>query len=538
MTATHAASLAAARETREDAYREANTAAVEELQARLARAAAGGGEAALAKQRARGKLPVRDRIERVLDPASAFLELSPLAADGLYDGASPGAGIVTGIGRIGGREVVVVANDATVKGGTYFPMTVKKHLRAQEIALANHLPCLYLVDSGGAFLPLQSEVFADKEHFGRIFRNQALLSARGLRQVAVVLGSCTAGGAYVPAMCDEAVIVRGAGTIFLAGPPLVKAATGEEVTAEELGGADVHGRISGVVDYVVDDEPAALALARDLMSAPRLVAPAPPWQRAPIREPEEDPEDLLGLVPPDPRRPYDVRQVLRRVLDGSALREFKAEYGPTLVCGFGHLYGIPVGVLANNGVLFPESARKGAHFVMLCAQQRIPLLFFQNITGFIVGRQPEHEGVARDGAKMVAAVAVAQVPKITVMIGASYGAGNYAMAGRAYDPRFVFSWPSHRIAVMGGEQAAGVLTDIRRQSAGARGAALDEADLMAVRREVEARYAEEASPYFATARLWDDGIIDPRQTRPVVGLALATTLNAPIPATEYGVLRI
>ncbi|MEA2526157.1 MAG: 3-methylcrotonyl-CoA carboxylase beta subunit [Thermomicrobiales bacterium] len=520
------------------ADRSTNVAAVAELHERLASAAAGGGEAAQAKQRARGKLPVRERIERVLDPASPFLELSPLAAEGMYDGASPGAGIVTGIGRIGGREVVVVANDPTVKGGTYFPMTVKKHLRAQEIALANRLPCLYLVDSGGAFLPLQSEVFPDKDHFGRIFRNQAVLSAHGVRQVAVVLGSCTAGGAYVPAMCDEAVIVRGAGTIFLAGPPLVKAATGEEVSAEELGGADVHGRISGVVDYVAEDETEALALGRDLMSAPRPAPPPIPWQRETIREPEEDPEDLLSLVPTDPRHPYDVRGVLRRVLDGSKLREFKADYGQTLVCAFGHLYGIPVGVIANNGILFPESARKGAHFVMLCAQQRIPLLFFQNITGFIVGRKYEHEGVARDGAKMVAAVAVAQVPKITVMIGASYGAGNYAMCGRAYDPRFVFSWPSHRIAVMGGEQAAGVLTDIRRQSATARGVELDENALAAIRQEVEARYAEEASPYYATARLWDDGIIDPRQTRQVVGLALATTLNAPIPATEYGVLRV
>jgi 3-methylcrotonyl-CoA carboxylase beta subunit len=517
---------------------EKNVSAVAELQERLGRAAQGGGPAAHEKQRARGKFPVRERIERVIDPASPFLELSPLAAVGMYDDASPGAGIVTGIGRIGAREVVIVANDPTVKGGTYFPMTVKKHLRAQVIALANHLPCLYLVDSGGAFLPLQSDVFPDKEHFGRIFRNQAVLSAHGLRQVAIVLGSCTAGGAYVPAMCDEAVIVQGAGTIFLAGPPLVKAATGEEVSAEELGGADVHGRISGVVDYIAQDEPEALALARDLMSAPRPEPPPAPWQRELIREPEEDPEELLGLVPADPRRPYDVRQVLRRVLDGSKLREFKAEYGATLVCGFGHLYGIPVGVLANNGVLFPDSARKGAHFVMLCAQQRIPLLFFQNITGFIVGKRYEQEGVARDGAKMVAAVAVAQVPKITVMIGASYGAGNYAMCGRAYDPRFVFSWPSHRISVMGGEQAAGVLTDIRRDAARKQGAELDETKLAVIKREVEQQYEEEASPYFATARLWDDGIIDPRQTRQVVGLALATTLNAPIAATDYGVLRI
>ncbi|MBA3337799.1 MAG: methylcrotonoyl-CoA carboxylase, partial [Chloroflexia bacterium] len=416
---------------------QANRAAIAELERRMAAAAMGGGEAAQARARERGKLPVRERIERVLDPATPFLELSPLAADGMYDDASPGAGIVTGIGRIGGREVVIVANDPTVKGGTYFPLTVKKHLRAQEIAAANALPCLYLVDSGGAFLPLQSDVFADADHFGRIFRNQAMLSAAGLRQVAIVLGSCTAGGAYVPAMCDEAVIVRGSGTIFLAGPPLVKAATGEVVTAEELGGADVHGRESGVVDYIAEDETAALALARDLLRAPRPTPPTTPWQREPIREPNEDPAELLELIPPDPRHAYDVRGVLRRVLDASELREFKADYGTTLVCGFGHLYGIPVGILANNGILFPDSARKGAHFVMLCAQQRIPLLFFQNITGFIVGRQYEREGVARDGAKMVAAVAVAQVPKITVMIGASYGAGNYAMCGRAYDPRFV-----------------------------------------------------------------------------------------------------
>ncbi len=523
---------------RRSEIREANEAAVAELERRLSLAAAGGGGAAQAKQAARGKLPVRERIDRVLDPASPFLELSPLAAQGMYDGASPGAGIVTGIGRIGGREVVIVANNPTVKGGTYFPMTVKKHVRAQEIALENHLPCLYLVDSGGAFLPLQSDIFADKEHFGRIFRNQAVLSAHGLRQVAAVLGSCTAGGAYVPAMCDESVIVRGAGTIFLAGPPLVKAATGEEVSAEELGGADVHGRISGVVDYVADDEEEALRLARDLMSHPRPTPPLLPWQCVPIREPEESPEDLLSIVPPDLRHAYDARQVLRRVLDGSEVREFKADYGQTLVCGFGHLYGIPVGVLANNGVLFPETARKGAHFVMLCAQQRVPLLFFQNITGFIVGSKYEREGVARDGAKMVAAVAAAQVPKITVMIGASYGAGNYAMCGRAYDPRFVFSWPTHRIAVMGGEQAAGVLTEIRQRSAHNRGADLDAAALAALREEVEANYEEESSPYYATARLWDDGIIDPRQTRQVVGLALGTTLNAPIPATDYGVLRI
>jgi acetyl-CoA carboxylase carboxyltransferase component len=524
--------------TTDQTTRDINADAVAELERRLAAAAAGGGEAAHAKQAARGKLPVRTRIDLVLDPGSPFLELSPLAAEEMYDGASPGAGIVTGIGRIGGRETVVVANDPTVKGGTYFPMTVKKHVRAQEIAFANRLPCLYLVDSGGAFLPLQRDIFADRDHFGRIFRNQALLSAQGLRQVAAVVGSCTAGGAYVPAMCDESVIVRGAGTIFLAGPPLVEAATGERVTAEELGGADVHGRISGVVDYVADTEQEALAIARRLMMEPKRALPEPPWERAEIREPVEDPEDLLEIVPPDPRRPYDARQVLRRVLDGGELREFKADYGQTLVCGFGHVYGIPVGVLANNGVIFPETARKGAHFVMLCAQQKIPLLFFQNITGFIVGSKYEREGIARDGAKMVAAVAAARVPKLTVMIGASYGAGNYAMCGRAYDPRFVFTWPSHRISVMGGEQAAGVLTEIRRQALRKRGEEPDEAKLAAIRREVEGQYEEEASAYYATARLWDDGIIDPRQTRQVLGLALETTLNAPIEDTQYGVLRI
>jgi len=520
------------------ANREANLAAIAELRQRLQRAQAGGGERAHERQRSRGKLPVRERIERAVDPASPFLELSPLAAEECYDGEAPAAGLVTGVARIGGRPVMLVANDPTVKGGTYFPLTVKKHLRAQEIAFANRLPCLYLVDSGGAFLPLQSEVFPDRDHFGRIFRNQALLSAEGIRQVSVVLGPCTAGGAYVPAMSDEAVIVRGTGTIYLGGPPLVKAATGEEVTAEELGGADVHGRISGVVDYTVDDEASALSLAHDLLAEPRPAPPPLPFEREPVGEPQEDPEDILGIVPPDPRHYYDVREVLARILDGSRFREFKTDYGQTLVCGFGHLYGIPVGILANNGVLFSESARKGAHFVMLCNQQRIPLIFLQNITGFIVGKRYEHEGIARDGAKMVSAVAVAQVPKLTVMIGASYGAGNYAMCGRAYDPRFVFSWPTHRIGVMGGEQAAGVLVTIREQAAARRGEELDPERLAALRADVEGRYAAETSPYFATARLWDDGIIDPRQTRQVLGLALQTSLNAPIPETSYGVLRI
>ena len=520
------------------ANREANLRLIEELQQRLARARAGGGPKQHERQRSRGKLPVHERINRVVDPASPFLELSPLAAEDCYDGEAPAAGIVTGVGRIGGNEVVIVANDPTVKGGTYFPLTVKKHLRAQEIALANRLPCLYLVDSGGAFLPLQSEVFPDRDHFGRIFRNQAQLSAAGIRQISAVLGPCTAGGAYVPAMSDEAIIVRGTGTIYLGGPPLVKAATGEEVTAEELGGADVHGRISGVVDYVVDDEPAALSLARDILSTPKLAPPPLPWQREPIDEPEADPEEILGIIPPDVKHSYDPREVLARVLDGSRFREFKADYGQSLVCGFGHIYGIPVGILANQGVLFAESARKGAHFVMLCNQQRIPLLFMQNITGFIVGRRYEHEGIARDGAKMVAAVAVAQVPKITLMTGASFGAGNYAMSGRAYDPRFLFTWPTARIGVMGGEQAAGVLVTIREQAAKHRGATIDRDEIDELRQRVEARYDAETSPYFATARLWDDGIIDPRQTRQVLGLALHSALNAPIPETNYGVLRI
>lgn len=520
------------------ANRAANLQAIDELQQRLARVRMGGGERAQQRQRERGKLPVRERIDRVIDPASPFLELSALAAEDCYDGDAPGAGIVTGIGRIGGHEVIIVANDPTVKGGTYFPLTVKKHVRAQEIALANRLPCLYLVDSGGAFLPLQSEVFPDRDHFGRIFRNQALLSAAGLRQVSAVLGSCTAGGAYVPAMSDEAVIVRGAGTIFLGGPPLVKAATGEDVTAEELGGADVHGSISGVVDYVVDDEPAALETVRSIMATPRPSKPPLPWERQSVVEPVFDPEDLLGIVPPDPRHPYDAHEVLARILDGSQFRAFKADYGQTLVCGFGHLYGIPVGVLANNGVLFAESARKGAHFIMLCAQQRIPLLFIQNITGFIVGKRYEHEGIARDGAKMVAAVAAAQVPKITLITGASFGAGNYAMCGRAYDPRFLFTWPTSRIGVMGGEQAAGVLATIRERASVSRGESLDETLLEEMRAQVREQYDAETQPYFATARLWDDGIIDPRQSRQVLGLALQTSLNAPIPATDYGVLRI
>jgi 3-methylcrotonyl-CoA carboxylase beta subunit len=518
---------------RED-WREANLRSIEELRSRLDRVALGGGEASQERSRQRGKLPVRERIDRVLDPATPFLELSSLAAEEMYDGDAPGAGIVTGIGMVEGRQIVVVANDPTVKGGTYFPITVKKHLRAQEIAFQNRLPCLYLVDSGGAFLPLQSEVFPDREHFGRIFRNQALLSAHGIRQIAAVLGSCTAGGAYVPAMSDEAIIVRGAGTIFLGGPPLVKAATGEEITAEELGGADVHGRISGVVDYIANDEEHALQLARRTMAMPGRSLPALPWERIPTVDPIEDPDDILGLVPPDPRTPSDPRPLLRRILDGSRLDEFKRDYAETLVCGYGRLFGIPVGVVANNGVLFADSARKGAHFIMLCAQQKIPLLFVQNITGFLVGREAEHGGIARDGAKMVSAVAAAKVPKLTLITGASYGAGNYAMCGRGYDPRFLFMWPTARIGVMGGEQAAGVLATVGRSRDDQR--TPDEE--VTLRAETQARYEHETTPWFATARLWDDGVIDPRDTRTVLGLALETTLNAPIEDSPIGVLRM
>jgi len=518
---------------RED-WREDNLRLIEELRGKLAIAAAGGGPRAQERSRQRGKLPVRERIDRVLDPASPFLELSTLAANGMYDDDAPGAGIVTGVGLIDGREVVIVANDPTVKGGTYFPITVKKHLRAQEIARQNRLPCLYLVDSGGAFLPLHAEVFPDRDHFGRIFSNQAQLSAEGIRQVAAVLGSCTAGGAYVPAMSDEAIIVRGNGTIFLGGPPLVKAATGEEISAEELGGADVHGRISGVVDYIADSEEEALQIARRLMQTPPRTTPRLPWEILPTREPVEDPDDILGLVAPDPRTPYDPRPLLRRILDGSTLDEFKRDYAETLVCGYGRLFGMPVGIVANNGVLFADSARKGAHFIMLCAQQRIPLLFVQNITGFLVGREAEHGGIARDGAKMVSAVATAQVPKLTLITGASYGAGNYAMCGRAYDPRYLFSWPTSRIGVMGGEQAAGVLTSIGRS----RDAELSPDEAAARRAAVQERYEAETTPWYATARLWDDGVIDPRDTRTVLGIALRSTLNATIEDSPIGVLRM
>jgi acetyl-CoA carboxylase carboxyltransferase component len=517
---------------RQDWY-EANLELIDELRARLNRVAEGGGPRRRERDRERGKLPVRERIDRVLDPGAPFLELSPLAAEGMYGDEVPSAGIVTGVGLVDGRPVMVVANDPTVKAGTYYPQTVKKHLRAQTIALENRMPCLYLVDSGGAFLPLQSEVFPDREHFGRIFHNQAVLSSHGIRQIAAVLGSCTAGGAYVPAMSDEAIIVRGNGTIFLGGPPLVRAATGEEITAEELGGADVHGKISGVVDYIADDEEEALRIARRLLQVRDATPPPLPWERCAPCPPPGDPDDILGLVPPDPRTPSDPRPMLRYILDGGRLHEFKADYAETIVCGYAHLFGIPVGVLANNGVLFSDSARKATHFIMLCTQQRIPLLFVQNITGFLVGREAEHGGIARDGAKMVSAVATAKVPKITLVTGASYGAGNYAMAGRGYDPRFLFTWPTSRTAVMGGEQAAGVLITIR-----SRGEQLSPEEQAALEQEIRARYERETTPWFSTARLWDDGVIDPRDTRTVLGLALETCLNAPIEETRVGVLRV
>jgi acetyl-CoA carboxylase carboxyltransferase component len=495
---------------------------VAELAERAARARAGGPPEAVERHRARGKLTARERIERLLDPDSAFLELGALAAEGLYGGEAPAAGIVTGIGPIEGQECVVVANDATVKGGTYFPLTVKKHLRAQEVALENGLPCVYLVDSGGAYLPLQAEVFPDRDHFGRIFFNQARMSAEGIPQIAAVMGSCTAGGAYVPAMSDEAVIVRGTGTIFLGGPPLVKAATGEDVTAEELGGADVHARTSGVADhYAVDDEH-ALALVREVVASLSRTKPDPPWEVAEPEEPLHDPEELYGIVPEDYRVLYDVREVIARLVDGSRFHEFKALYGETLVCGFARIEGYPVAVLASNGVLFSESALKGAHFVELACQRRIPLVFLQNITGFMVGKAYEAGGIAKDGAKLVTAVACAEVPKFTVVIGGSFGAGNYGMCGRAFGPRQLWTWPNARISVMGGEQAAAVLSLV--------GSADPE--------EVRATYEREGSAYYATARLWDDGIVDPLDTRRALALGISASLNRPIPETRFGVFRL
>ena len=494
---------------------------VADLRERLAVARLGGPERSRQRHVERGKLLPRDRVDALLDPSSPFLELSPLAATGMYGDAAPGAGIITGIGRIAGRECVVVANDATVKGGTYYPMTVKKHLRAQEVALHNRLPCVYLVDSGGAFLPQQDEVFPDREHFGRIFFNQATMSGLGIPQIAAVLGSCTAGGAYVPAMSDEAIIVRDQGTIFLGGPPLVKAATGEEVTAEELGGGVLHARTSGVVDHLADDDAHALSMVRDIVDTfgPR---PAPPWERRPIVEPEHDPRELYDVVPVDGRTAYDVHEVITRLVDGGTFTPFKPDYGTTLVTGFARLHGHPVGIVANNGVLFRESALKGAHFVELCDQRGIPLVFLQNITGFMVGREYEAGGIAKDGAKMVTAVATTRVPKLTVVIGGSYGAGNYAMSGRAYSPRFLWMWPNARISVMGAEQAATVLGTVGSSEADG----------------VREQYERQGHPYYSTARLWDDGVIDPAETRTVLGLALSACANAPLDAPHFGVFRM
>ena len=507
------------------------------MRAKLAVAALGGPPKSRERHVSRGKLLPRDRVDGLLDPGSPLLEVAPLAADGMYDGDCPAAGIITGIGRVSGRECMIVANDATVKGGTYYPVTVKKHLRAQEIAAQNRLPCIYLVDSGGAFLPRQDEVFPDRDHFGRIFYNQATLSAAGVPQIAAVLGSCTAGGAYVPAMSDETVIVREQGTIFLGGPPLVKAATGEVVTAEELGGGDLHAKKSGVTDHLAHDDRDALRIVRRIVATlgPR---PEPPWEvRAPLDAPV-DQHELYDVVPVDSRIAYDVREVITRILDGGEFSEFKAEYGTTLVTGFGHIYGHPVGVVANNGVLFGESALKGAHFIQLCDKRSVPLVFLQNISGFMVGRDYEAGGIAKHGAKMVTAVACARVPKLTVVIGGSFGAGNYSMCGRAYSPRFLWMWPNARISVMGGDQAAAVLATIRRDQAEARGedwSPEQEAEFTAPIRE---QYEAQGSPYYATARLWDDGVIDPRETRRVLGLALESARHAPLPPVRYGVFRM
>ncbi|SEB96616.1 3-methylcrotonyl-CoA carboxylase beta subunit [Nocardioides exalbidus] len=512
---------------------------VDDLRARLARVRQGGSEAARQKHTDRGKLLVRDRVDRLLDPGSPFLELAPLAGYGMYgkdgdDYAVPSAGVVGGIGLVSGLPCVVVANDATVKGGTYYPMTVKKHLRAQTIAAENHLPCIYLVDSGGAFLPMQDEVFPDREHFGRIFFNQANMSAQGIPQIASVMGSCTAGGAYVPAMSDETVIVRNQGTIFLGGPPLVKAATGEVVTAEDLGGGDVHARTSGVVDHLADDDAHALAIVRSIVDTLPAATPARVPATGPtgeVEEPHEPPESLYDVVPTDTRTPYDVREVITRLVDGSRFHEFKKLYGDTLVCGFARIHGHEVGIVANNGILFSESALKGAHFIELCNQRRIPLVFLQNITGFMVGREYENKGIARDGAKLVTAVACSVVPKFTVVIGGSFGAGNYGMCGRAYDPRFLWMWPNARISVMGGEQAASVLATVRTDLE-------DEAAVEAFKAPIREQYETQGSPYYASARLWDDGIIDPADTRRVLGMALVATSYAPIPEPSYGIFRM
>jgi 3-methylcrotonyl-CoA carboxylase beta subunit len=521
---------------------QAMQALVADLQGRITQAQNGGGEAARAKHVARGKLLPRDRVQMLLDPGTPFLELSPLAAWGMYpdrDGSdsAPCAGLIAGIGRVSGVDCMIVCNDATVKGGTYYPLTVKKHLRAQEIALQNRLPCIYLVDSGGANLPNQDEVFPDRDHFGRIFFNQANLSAQGIGQIAVVMGSCTAGGAYVPAMSDESIIVRNQGTIFLGGPPLVKAATGEVVTAEDLGGGDVHTRLSGVVDHLAENDMHALAIARNTVKNLNQAHCKPAVTLAPVA-PRFDATELYGVIPVDTRKPFDVREIIARIVDGSEFDEFKSRYGTTLVCGFARIEGMPVGIIANNGILFSESALKGAHFIELCCQRKVPLVFLQNITGFMVGRKYENEGIARNGAKMVTAVATAAVPKFTIIIGGSFGAGNYGMCGRAFSPRFLWMWPNARISVMGGDQAAAVLATVRRDGIEARGAQWTMEEEEAFKAPIRNQYEEQGHPYFATARLWDDGVIDPADTRRVLALGLSAALNAPIPDTKFGVFRM
>ena len=510
---------------------------VDDLRAKAAQVAQGGGEAARAKHTARGKLLPRERVDQLLDPGTPFLEIGQMAAFGLYDDEAPAAGMIAGVGRVEGVECMIVANDATVKGGTYYPMTVKKHLRAQEIALQNHLPCIYLVDSGGAFLPKQDEVFPDRDHFGRIFYNQATMSSLGIPQIAVVMGSCTAGGAYVPAMSDETIIVKNQGTIFLGGPPLVKAATGEVVSAEDLGGGDVHTRVSGVADHLAENDSHALFICRRIVANLNRRKPEQ-LKLAAVEAPLYDPEEIYGIIPVDTRKPWDVREIIARVVDGSRFDEFKARYGATLVTGFAHLHGMPVGLIANNGILFGESAQKGAHFIELCAQRGIPLVFLQNITGFMVGRKYENGGIAKDGAKMVTAVATAQVPKITLLIGGSFGAGNYGMCGRAYSPRFLWMWPNARISVMGGEQAASVLATVKRDGLEAAGKVWSADEEDAFKAPIRAQYETQGHPYYATARLWDDGIIDPADTRRVLGLGLSASLNAPIEPARFGVFRM
>ena len=516
---------------------EAMSALVDDLRALAGKISEGGGEASRRRHVSRGKLLPRDRVHNLLDPGTPFLEIGQLAAHGMYGGEVPSAGVIAGIGRVSGRECMVVANDATVKGGTYFPLTVKKHLRAQEIAAANRLPCVYLVDSGGANLPNQDEVFPDRDHFGRIFYNQAQMSAARIAQVAVVMGSCTAGGAYVPAMCDESIIVRNQGTIFLAGPPLVRAATGEIVSAEDLGGGDLHSRTSGVTDHLADSDSHALGIARRIVGNLNTVKSVPLDTRPPV-PPLHDPRELYGIVPTDRRVPFEIREVIARIADGSVFDEFKQLYGPTLVTGFAHIHGYPVGIVANNGILFGQSAQKGAHFIELCAQRRIPLVFLQNITGFMVGQKYEAAGIAKDGAKMVTAVATANVPKFTVVVGGSFGAGNYGMCGRAYGPRFLWMWPNARISVMGGTQAASVLAQIRRDTMDARGEAWSAEAEAAFRAPIEQQYETQGHPYYASARLWDDGVIDPADTRRVLGLAISASLNAPVEDTRFGVFRM